>query len=69
MVEILDIDYEDLIKKINAANPKGYLNIYASLNEFVHHDLDISKMDQVIDMLCDLDQSIKIIRDRFYDFP
>ena len=70
MVEITKMDYEELIEKIKAANPKGYYDIYAylahngelayeSLNEFGDHDLDTTKMDKVIETLCDLDPEIE----------
>ena len=70
MVEIAKINYEELIEKIKATNPKGYYDIYAylahngdlayeSLNEFGDHDLDTTKMDKVIETLCDLDPEIE----------
>jgi len=72
MVEISRIDYEELIAKIKATNPKGYYDIYSylanngelayeSLNELGDRDLDTAKMDKVLEILCDLDPEINRI--------
>jgi hypothetical protein len=68
MTEIAEFDYEELIKEIKELKPTNCVHLGMMVGSILHHKdegpqvYDTDKIIKMLDIMCELDLEIKMIR-------